>query len=148
MISRRWWIAVLAGFLSLAHATLMEAQWVMVGRAAANRVRHMTQKSGASGYDVATILLEAPSNRVYDGAVKALQAHPDIAVTKQDREGGKLEFRKGGLVAGLQITALSENLTQLVIASSAADDTQPSAVVDGVLSICKEMKVECKVQQD
>jgi len=136
-------------FLVLGVST-SEAQWVMAARAAKNRIERMTQKSGSGGYDVATVVLEAPPARVYDKAVKTLKAHPDITITKDDKKG-KIQFRKGQQVAGLQISPLGDNLTQLVIASSVGDATQTSAtplVLDAVLRVCKEVNVQCTVQPD
>lgn len=143
--------ALLVALVLLLGAGETAGQWVMVGRAAAGRVRRMTQRSGTQGYDVATVMLEAPADRVYETAVKTLKARPDMTITKQDSKSGKIEFRQGNLVAGLQVSPLGDKLTQLVIASSATDPTQPSAtslVVEGVLRVCREMKVECSLQGD
>lgn len=126
-------------------------QWAMVGRAAANRVRRMTGSSGSQGYDVATVVLEAPADRVYQTAIKTLEQRPDVTITKQDSKNGKIQFRKGDLVAGLQVSSLGDKLSQLVIASGVPDPGQPSAtslVVERVLSICQEMKVECSLQSE
>lgn len=151
MLRSKFWPAVWAGmFLLLAVATA-PAQWVMVGRAAANRIQHMTQRSGKGGYDVATVLLEAAPDRVYETALKTLKTNPEITVTKEDSKKGKLQFRKGNLVAGLQITPVGEKLTQLVIASSVGDETHPSVtplVLERVLRVCQEMKIECSVQNE
>ncbi len=133
------------------NATVIEAQWVMAGRAAKNRIERMTQKSSTGGYDVATVVLEAAPARVYDKAVKTLKATPDVTITKEDAKKGKIQFRKGQQVAGLQVSPRGEKETQLVIASSIADSTAGSAtplVLDAVLRICKEVKVECSVQPD
>ncbi len=147
---KRWTVGVAVLLLLLAAMTA-EAQWVMAGRAVANRVRQMTQKSDKGGYDVATVILEAASARVYETAVKVLKNHPEITITKQDDQKGKLEFRKGDMVAGLQITPLGEKLSQLLIASSTTEAKQASAtplVVENVLRVCREMKVECTVQAE
>ena len=149
MHRRRGW-GVVIGVLLLG-TILVEAQWVMVGRAVAGRVEHMTQKSAGGGYDVATVVLAANSTGVYDAAIKALKAHLDITITKQDSQKGSIQFRKGDIVAGLQITSLGDKLTQLVIASGASATNAASGtslVLDGVLRVCKEMKVECTIQAD
>lgn len=143
------WPAVWAGIFLLIAAATAPAQWVMAGRAVANRIQRMTQQSGNGGYDVATVVLEAAPDRVYETALKTLKANPGITVTKEDSKKGKLQFRKGNLVAGLQITPVAEKVTQLVIASSVGDEAHPSAtplVLEGVLRVCQEMKVECSVQ--
>ena len=147
----RRWTAVPAALILLMSASVLEAQWVMAGRAAKNRIERMTQKSGGGGYDVATVILEAAPARVYDKALKTLKAHPEITITKDDSKKGKIQFRKGQQVAGLQISPAGDHLTQLVIASSIGETTQPSAtplVLEAVLRICKEVNVACSVQPD
>ncbi len=147
--THRW--AVMAALLALLGASISEAQWVMAGRAAKNRIQRMTQKSDTGGYDVATVILEATPSRVYDKAMKTLKAHPEITITKSDVSKGKIQFRKGEQVAGFQVSPLGDQLTQLVIASSIGDTTKPSAtplVLEAVLRICKEVNVVCTVQPD
>ncbi len=151
MFRLRWWMTLLAAFLLALSIVSLEAQWVMAARAAKNRIQRMTQKSGSGGYDVATVILEAAPQRVYDKALKTLKAHPDVAITQDDSKEGKIQFHKGQQVAGLQISQLGDNLTQLVIASSLGTSTQPSTtslVLDAVLRVCKEVNVECTVQSD
>jgi hypothetical protein len=109
----------------------------------------MGQRSGDAGYDVATVILEAGPAKIYDKALNTLRANPTITITKNDSTKGAIQFRKGQQIAGLQISTLNENLTQLVIASSAGTSEQPSPtpmVVDAVLKVCKEVNVECAVQ--
>jgi len=141
---------LIALFLVLGVST-SEAQWVMAARAARNRIERMTQKSDKGGYDVATVILEATPARVYDKAIKTLRAHPEITITKDDSKKGKIQFRKGQQVAGLQVSPLGDKLTQLVIASNIGDTVQPGAtslVLDAVLRVCKEVNVQCTVQPD
>jgi len=150
MYRARSWIVFLAALFLVLSTSSLEAQWVMVARAAKNRIQRMTQKSGSEGYDVATVILEAAPVRVYEKALKTLKAHPEITIT-QDEKAGKIQFRKGQQVAGLQISQLGDNLTQLVIASSISTTPQPSTtslVLDAVLRVCKEVNVECTVQAD
>lgn len=151
MSRARSWMAWLAALLLILGATSLEAQWVMAARAARNRIQRMTQKSGSGGYDVATVILEAAPDRVYDKALKTLKAHPDITITQDDSKKGKIQFRKSQQLAGLQISQLGDNLTQLVIASSVSPRAQPSTtslVLDAVLRVCKEVNVQCTVQAD
>ncbi len=148
MPSHKRWAALVMLMLTTVAA---EGQWVMAARAVSGRVQRMTQKSSAGGYDVATVVLAASPAGVYDHAIKALKANSEITIAKQDAKKGKIQFRKGEMVAGLQITPLGDKLTQLVIASSAGDASSAgssSLVVDGVLRVCREMKIECTVQPD
>ena len=125
-----------------------QAQWVMVARAVAGRVQQMSDRSkDGSGFDVATVVLEANADKVYQTAIKNLSARTDLKITGQDARRRTVQFTNGTQVASLQATPLSDKITQLVIASNLmpAPGTN-SAVVEGVLKVCKEMNVECTLE--
>jgi len=128
-----------------------QAQWVMVARAVAGRVQQMSDRSkDGAGFDVATVVLEANADKVYQTAIKNLSARTDLKITMQDARKRLVQFTNGAQVASLQATALGEKLTQLVIASNLTA-TQPDAtslVVQGVLKVCKEMNVDCTVASE
>ncbi len=125
-----------------------QAQWVMVARAVSGRIQQMSDRSkDGSGFDVATVVLEANADKVYQTAIKNLSARTDLKITGQDARRRAVQFTNGTQVASLQATPLGDKLTQLVIASNLL--TAPGAnslVVDGVLKVCKEMNVECTLE--
>jgi hypothetical protein len=130
--------------------SILQAQWVMAAHAAKNRAQQRTQKSSNGGYDVAIVLLEAAPTAVYEKTLKSLQAHPDVKITKNDGKNGRIAISKDKLVAGFQITALGDKLTQLVIASSVSEKGEPSTtsmVLESVLRVRKEVDVTCSVEQ-
>lgn len=132
-------------------AVSADAQWVMVARAVAGRVQQMSDRSkDGGGFDVATVVLEAPADKVYQTAVKNLSARTDLKITNQDAKKRMVQFTNGAQVASLQATALGEKLTQLVIASNltAAQPDPTSLVVQGVLKVCKEMNVDCTLASE
>jgi len=125
------------------------AQWVMAARVIAGRVQQMSDRSkDGAGFDVATVVLEANADKVYQTAIKDLSARTDLKVTRQDARKRLVQFTNGPQVASLQATPLSDTITQLVIASNLTA-TQPDAtslVVQGVLHVCKQMNVECTLE--
>jgi hypothetical protein len=126
-------------------ATNAEAQWVMVAKAVSGRVQRMNNQKNGVGYDVATVVLEASADKVYETAVKHLSSRPDLVVTQKNAATRTVDFAKGEQIASMQATPLGEKITQLVIASSLTGE-QPSStslVVQGVMRVCKEMNVEC-----
>jgi hypothetical protein len=143
-------LGLFLALFALPATSSVEAQWVMAARAAKNRIQQMTQKSDTGGYAVAVVILEAPPAKVYDKTLKSLETHPEITITKHDAKKGKIEIRKGQQVGGFQVSALGDNLTQLVFASSldAAGTNANSTVVDGILRVCKEVDVKCSVESD
>ena len=145
MKTRRWvlgWVAMGCLF----SAMNAQAQWVMVARAVAGRIERMTNKpSTGSGYDVATVVLEANDSKVYQTALQTLEARLDITVTGKDAQKREIKFSKGDQVASLQATSLGDNVCQLVVASSLNDasDDGTSTVVQGIMKVCGQMNVVC-----
>ncbi len=101
MNARKWFLAwVATGYLFVAMNA--QAQWVMVARAVAGRIERMSNKSSTgSGYDVATVVLQADASKVYQTALQAMAARPDITVTSKDVRKLARKFSKGDQVASL-----------------------------------------------
>jgi hypothetical protein len=151
MTSRAWQFFKVGGFALLLVATSASAQWVMVARAVSGRVQQMSHKpANGAGYDVATVVLEAKADKVYATALSSLKSHPGITVIKNNDQQRKIDFTNGQQDASLQATPLGDKLTQLVIASNltATEPSATSLVVQGVMKVCGELKVECKLVQD
>jgi hypothetical protein len=132
-------------------AAAAQAQWVMVARAVSGQVQRMTNKSSnGAGYDVATVVLMANADKVYQTALAGIQSHPDVTINSSDAKKHEIKFSKGDQVASMQATPLGDKLTQLVIASN-LNGVQPDAtslVVDGVMNVCKQMNVVCTMAND
>lgn len=131
-------------------AGVAEAQWLLLGRKAVGVVRQMTaepDKGQGAGYDSATVLLDAPAEKVYRKAIEVLTASPEYRLTRQGDNALTLEFTDGRMVTGLQVNPLEERLSQLLIVSSAtpAQRAGSSLVVNGALRICKEMGIHCEL---
>ena len=124
-----------------------QAQWVMVARAVSGRIQQMSNKSSnGTGYDVATVVLMANADKVYETALNSLKTnHPEITIDSSDAKKREIKFSKGPQIASMQATSLGDKITQLVVASNLtgmqADAT--SVVVEGVMRVCKQMNVVC-----
>jgi hypothetical protein len=129
------------------------AQWVAVARAVSGRIQQMQQKdaNGQGGFDVATVVIEAPAQKVYETAVQRVQAHASaVKLLEQNPRQRIVAFTNGVQTASLQANPLGEKLTQLVVAST-LDPAQPSAtslVIKSIQNVCAELKVECTLQTD
>ena len=138
--------------LALVVVSTAQAQWVMVARAVSGRIQRMEQQRTANngGYDVASVILEAKADKVYETALNALKAHSDkVTVTSTDAKKMMINFTDGQQNASLQATSLGPKVTQLMIASNAVENGQSgtSIVLQGVLKVCKDMNVTCTVEQ-
>jgi hypothetical protein len=122
-----------------------EAQWVMVARAVSGQVQRMSNKSSnGAGYDVATVVLMANADKVYQTALTSLKTnHPDITINNSDAKKHEIKFSKGAQIASLQATPLGKDLTQLVVASNLGPADATPIVVEGVMKVCKQMNVVC-----
>ena len=139
--------------LLLLFAIASHAQWVAVARAVSGRIQHMEQQSadGKGGYDVATVVIEANAQKVYETAVQRIQAHSgEVKLIRNDARTRTVSFTNGVQTASLQANTLGDKLTQLVVAST-LDPSQNSAtplVVKSIQNVCAELKVECTLQTD
>ena len=134
--------------LFLLLTTPVQAQWVLAARAASREIHRMTQQSASGGYDVATVVLEADPSKVYDKTIELLKTHPEVKITKDDKQTGTIEIQKGKKVAGFQIYALGDKVTQMVVASGVGKSNEPdqtSMVVESIIRVCTEFNVKCTV---
>jgi len=146
---RKLAVACIAAALTIG-AVGAQAQWVAVARAVSGRVHQMSDRSkDGSGFDVATVVLEANADKVYQTALKNLSARTDLKITGKDERRRIVQFTNGLQVASMQATALGDKLTQLVVASNLlpGQPSSTSLVVQGVLKVCKEMDVECTLEE-
>ena len=63
---------------------------------------------------MASVILEAQADKVYDTALKALKAHsPEVTITDNDAKKMIIKFTNGQQNASLQATSLGPKVTQL-----------------------------------
>ena len=145
---------IVAGVLVAVFASsLAEAQWVLLARRAVGRVEQMSQQSqqadGAS-YDSAAVMIDAPADKVYAAVLRGLANNTQgVKITSQNEQQRLVEFTNGQQIAGIKVSALGDDLTHMLISSAHKGD-QPDAaalVLNGVLRVCAELKVECSRAQ-
>ena len=146
-------LAALFLTLFLLLSGVADAQMVFLGRKALGKVRQLTgelRETQQPGYDVATVLLEAPADKVYSTAIRVLQSNKDWTITQQNDKSRSLEFSDGKLTAGLQVSSFDEQLSQLLIVSAVTSlkTDATSLVLNGVLRVCKEMGVHCQLTDE
>jgi hypothetical protein len=148
MCSNRWSTAfAVALFLLLTSS--VHAQWVMVAHAARNRINHMTQQSASGGYDIATVVLDADPSKVYDKTIELLKTHPEVTITKDDKQAGTIKIQKEKQVLGFQINALADKVTQMIVVSGGGNSKEPdqtSTVVESIIKVCAEFNISCTIQ--
>ncbi|HUN88756.1 MAG TPA: hypothetical protein VMU28_08195 [Terriglobales bacterium] len=144
------WVPVSLLALLFTLSPRAEAQWVMVARAASKRVQQMRQTNAkGDGFEVATVILEAPAGKVYDTAVAQLRKHAELTIVKTDTGTHTIQFTKGDRTATMVASSLGPKVTQLMIGANVVAGEPSSAwqVVDGVMTICEQMKVQCTIEK-
>ena len=106
-----------------------------------------TEKTGAPGYSVATVLVAGKAENVFATALKTVQSNPKLRLTKQDAAKGTLEFADGDKVVGLEVSQVDEKIVHLLIASTAApgEPDETSTVAGAALRICRDAGAECSL---
>jgi hypothetical protein len=137
------WIATIA---AMAWTTHVHAQIAFIARHVIGRVEQMSQKQGNGGvaYDTAAVVVEVPAEKVYAVALRNLSAQSQLRITGQDQQGRSIQFTNNVQIAGLQVNALSDKLSQILITSAhTGDQNVSSLILERILLFCSEMKVKC-----
>jgi hypothetical protein len=144
-------LAVLTAFAStLIPFSPADAQWVFLARRAVGRIHHMAegnQPGGRPGYDFATVILDAPADKVFVTALDMARKNTAVRILMQDPSQRRLQIAEGDRTATLNVVPFSDDVSQLLIAGQAGPGEDPTAsrVVQAVLRVCKEMNKECQV---
>ncbi len=133
-------------------SNVAQAQWVLLARKAVGRIQQMSQQqaNGGAAYDSAAVMVEVPAEKVFAVAVRNIRAAPGITVTEQNDTQRLIQFSNGEQVAGLQVNALSDNLSHIMISSAHSGNQQNAAaiILERVLKLCADMNVECSSAQN
>ena len=126
-----------------------EAQWVFVARKAAQRIHHMTEGGigGQPGYDFASVVLEAPADKVFAIAHDRAQKNRQVRILMADPVARRMQVAEGDRTATLNVVELSEGVSQLLIAgrSRPGEQAPSSQVVAAVMRVCAELKKTCEL---
>jgi hypothetical protein len=126
-----------------------DAQWVFVARKAAQRIHHMTEGGvgGQPGYDFASVVLEAPADKVFAVAMDRAHKNRAVRVLMSDPGARRLQVAEGDRTATLNVVELSEGVSQLLIAgrSRPGEQAASSQIVAAVMRVCAELKKTCEL---
>ena len=136
--------------MPLMPASPAEAQWVFVARKALGRIHQMTegpQQGGRPGYDFATVLLDAPADKIFATALDLARKNKQVLVLMQDPAARRMQIAEGDRTATLNVVPFNDEVSQLLIAGHAGPGEGPtsSLIVQAVLRVCKEMGKHCEI---
>ena len=126
-----------------------EAQWVFLARKAAQRIHHMREAAQGAhpGYDFATVVLEAPADRVFAVVKEHAERTRALRILMVDPGARRLQVAEGDRTATLNVVELNDEVSQLMIAGTAGpgETATSSRVVAAVMRVCMELKKSCEV---
>lgn len=146
MSSRLRLFVALFATLLIGISSVASAQWAFVARKSMGAI-HNIQGEHA---DVATVLLEAPPDKVYAAAVRTLSGKQGVKITRQDDATRQIDFTRDGENAIMKISPVEDQVSMLTVTAPGtlrrSGDVSP--VVDGVLRVCGQMRVRCSLSKE
>ncbi|HTR86533.1 MAG TPA: hypothetical protein VMI56_18770 [Reyranella sp.] len=140
----------LAVLLVLAPFAPAEAQWVFVARKAAQRIHRMAveNEEGKTRHEFVTVILEAPADRVFSVALDTVSKNPKARLLMTDPGGRRLQAVEGDRMATLNVVALNDEVSELMIAANSPSNEPPAAsrVIATVMRLCEQMNKKCTVE--
>ena len=115
-------LALASAAALVALTSVAEAQWVFLARKAAQRIHHMSvesQQANGPRHDFATVLLEAPADRVYATVVEMVGKNQQVMVLMKDPGNRRLQIAEGDRVATLNVVTFGPDVSQLMVAGTA-----------------------------
>lgn len=146
---KRGMLAILA--VALVLPVVAEAQAVFIARKAVQRIHRMTEggSNGQAGYDFATVVLEAPADKVFAVALERARNNHAVRIVMADAGARRLQIAQGDRTATLNVVEMNDGLSQLMIAgrTKAGEEAASSEVVAAVMRVCAELKKTCELAQ-
>ena len=141
---------LLIGAIGFIFSETVQAQWIFVAHRLEGRINELTQddENGKPATQFATVIIDAPANKVYATAVNVASQNPAVTIASQDPQALKLKVSEGSKSASLNVVALNEQSSEIMIAAPAAapgQDPTTSIVMKSILKICAQMNKVCQV---
>jgi hypothetical protein len=150
-MKRQFWSVTVSLVATILLSSVADAQWVLLGRKAIGVVSRLTTKTqDGVDSDVASVLIEARAEKVYDAAVKILKEKQNLKITYNDDKARSVEFTDGKIIVGMKAIPMAETVTHLLISSSGPSQgsTKASVVLEAVFRVCKETGVKCVLSEE
>lgn len=138
---RKFYLLLIIGFAFL-FAAPVQAQFITIAR----KIKSMR----TSDADVATVLLDASTSRVYQTIIDTLTTGKKFKITSRDNAKRYVEFSIQTGKVSMQVDSLENKLTQITVASVHSDDSQKKntdLAVDAILRISRMVGVKCTLEK-
>lgn len=136
--------------VSLLFAEVAHAQWILAARHVVGRINQITQEdsNGNTVSQFATVIIDAPAQKVYATAVNVASQNSAVTIISQDSQNLKLKASDAAGSASLSVIPLSDQSSEIMISSTPAAQSQGSSsspVINSIMKICTQLNRECKL---
>jgi len=141
-------VATSAVLMTIAFSSVAQPPWIFVARRVEGRITQVTQddSNGNPAFQLATVIVDAPANKVYATAVNVANQNSALTIVSQDSQNFKFKVSEGGKSASVTILPLSEKSSEILITAPAGRADQAgskSMVVGSIMKICNQLKKQC-----
>ncbi len=135
--------------VALVVPAVAEAQAVFIARKAVQVIHRMAEEGtgGQPGYDFASVVLEAPADKVFAVALERARSNRAVRIIMSDPGARRLQVAQGDRTATLNVVEMNDQLSQLLIAGRTRPGEQAasSEIVAAVMRVCAELKKACEL---
>ena len=131
-------VFIIVAALALSVSTPVHAQFITLAR----KIKGMH----TGDTDVATVILDARTFRVYKAVIDTLSSDPKIRILKKDPEKRTVEFNNGSNTVTMKVDSLETGLSQITVTtphSGSQQNKETDHAVEAILLVCKKMGIKC-----
>jgi hypothetical protein len=132
---------LLIGFIFLASVPV-HSQFVTIAR----KIKSMHSTKA----DVATVLIDAKTYRVYKAVTDTLTRNKKFVVTRIDNAQRQVEFTRGKADVTLKVDSLADGLSQITVSAAHVDDAEKQTTdyaVEAILGVCNKIGIKCTLDK-
>ena len=126
---------------------MAQTPWAMLARRAVGKIEQLRQEPQGKqqGYDVASVLLDVPADRVFAKISAMVRANHAVRIVAVDNAKRRFDLVQGDRTVSLMVAPLGDQVSQLLIAGNvvAGEESATSHVVATVLRVCRELQKHC-----
>jgi hypothetical protein len=138
---RQYSLFLMIGLVFIVSAPL-HAQWATIAR----KIKSM--HTGQT--DVATVMIDARTFRVYGALIDTLTSDPKFKVISRNNADRQVEFTNGTYTVSMKVDSLANGLSQITVAASHLENSPKQATgiaIDAITGVCHKVGIKCTVDK-
>jgi hypothetical protein len=140
MIRKLFFSSLLTAFV-ITFTIPVQAQFITIAR----KIR----SSHTSKADVATVILDAKSFKVYKALIDTLTSVPKLKIISRDNVKRLVEFTYNQNTVSMQVDSLDKDLSQITVVAIPSENAPKQSTemaVNAIRAACNKAGVKCTVQ--